>query len=38
MNIYETCPTLENEKLIIRLFQDEDSDDLLQLLMPIKTY
>ena len=29
MNIYETCPVLENEKLIIRLFQNEDCDDLL---------
>ena len=30
MNIYEMCPTLENENFIIRLFQDEDCDDLLK--------
>ncbi len=30
MNIYETCPVLENENYIIRLFQDEDCDDLLK--------
>ena len=30
MNIYETCPVLENEKFIIRLFQNEDCDDLLK--------
>ena len=30
MNIYETCPVLENENWIIRLFQDEDCDDLLK--------
>ena len=30
MNIYETCPVLENEKFIIRLFQSEDCDDLLK--------
>lgn len=30
MNIYETCPTLESEKFIIRLFRDEDCDDLLK--------
>jgi len=30
MNIYELCPTLENEKFIIRLFQDSDCDDLLK--------
>lgn len=30
MNIYETCPTLESEKFIIRLFLDEDCDDLLK--------
>ena len=28
MNIYESCPTLESEKFIIRLFKDEDCDDL----------
>lgn len=30
MNIYETCPVLENEKYIIRLFQNGDCDDLLE--------
>lgn len=30
MNIYHTCPTLESEKIIVRLFQDEDCDDLLK--------
>lgn len=30
MNIYESCPVLENDKYIIRLFQKEDCDDLLQ--------
>ena len=30
MNIYETCPVLENEKFIIRLFQTEDCGDLLK--------
>ena len=30
MNIYESCPTLESEKYIIRLFKDEDCDDLLK--------
>lgn len=30
MNIYETCPVLENEKFIFRLFQNEDCDDLLK--------
>ena len=30
MNIYETCPTLESEKFVIRLFKDEDADDLLK--------
>ena len=30
MNIYETCPVLESEKFIIRLFQDSDCDDLLK--------
>ena len=29
MNIYEKCPILENDKFIIRLFQDEDCDNLL---------
>lgn len=29
MNIYEKCPILENDKFIIRLFQDDDCDDLL---------
>ena len=30
MNIYETCPVLENERFVIRLFQKEDCDDLLK--------
>ena len=30
MNIYEICPVFENEKFIIRLFQNEDCDDLLK--------
>ena len=30
MNIYESCPILESEKYIIRLFKDEDLDDLLK--------
>lgn len=30
MNIYETCPTLESEQFMIRLFQDSDCDDLLK--------
>ena len=30
MNIYESCPALESEKFIIRLFRDEDCDDLLK--------
>ena len=30
MSIYEVCPTLENEKFIIRLFQNEDCEDLLK--------
>lgn len=30
MNIYETCPTLENEKFLLRLVEDGDCDDLLR--------
>lgn len=30
MNIYKICPRLENENFIIRLFQNEDCDDLLK--------
>lgn len=30
MNIYEKCPVLESEKFIVRLFQEEDCDDLLK--------
>lgn len=30
MNIYETCPTLENEKFLLRLVENEDCDDLLK--------
>ena len=29
MNIYETCPTLESDRYILRLFKDDDCDDLL---------
>ena len=29
MNIYETCPTLESEKYILRLVNDNDCNDLL---------
>ncbi len=30
MNIYETCPVLESEKFLIRLFEQKDCDDLLK--------
>lgn len=30
MNIYETCPALKSERFILRLFQDEDCNDLLK--------
>ena len=30
MDIYGSCPTLESDKFIIRLFRDEDCDDLLK--------
>lgn len=30
MNIYEKYPVLESEKFIVRLFQNEDCDDLLK--------
>ena len=30
MGIYETCPELESEKFLVRLFEKEDSDDLLK--------
>ena len=30
MDIYRRCPTLESEKFIFRLVQDEDCDDLLK--------
>lgn len=30
MNIYQSCPTLENNKFAIRLFKDADCDDLLK--------
>lgn len=30
MNTFHTCPTSESEKFIIRLFQDEDCDNLLK--------
>ena len=30
MNIYESCPVLENEKFMIRLFQENDCEELLK--------
>lgn len=30
MNIYETCPTLENDKFLLRSVADQDCDDLLR--------
>lgn len=30
MNIYESCPVLENEKFLLRLVNYEDCDDLLK--------
>lgn len=30
MNIYETCPILESEQFMFRLFQDADCDDLIK--------
>lgn len=30
MDIYEKCPTLENDRLLIRLIEDKDAEDLLQ--------
>ena len=30
MNIYETCPMLENERFLLRSVKDEDCDDLLK--------
>lgn len=30
MNIYETCPVFESEKFLVRLFEQEDGDDLLK--------
>ena len=30
MNIYKECPTLENDRFIIRLFKKDDCDDLLK--------
>lgn len=30
MNIYETCPILENGKFLLRLVENEDCDDLLR--------
>lgn len=30
MNIYEVCPVLESEKFIVRLFDNNDCDDLLK--------
>ena len=30
MNIYKNCPTLENDKFLLRLVADEDCGDLLK--------
>lgn len=30
MDIFEKCPALENDKLLIRLIEDQDADDLQQ--------
>ncbi len=30
MNIYETCPVIENEQFTLRLFDSKDCDDLLK--------
>ncbi len=30
MDIFEKCPALENEKLLVRLIRDQDAEDLLQ--------
>lgn len=30
MDIFENCPALENDKLLIRLIEDRDAEDLLQ--------
>lgn len=30
MNVYENCPTLENDTLLIRLIEPDDAGDLLQ--------
>lgn len=30
MNVYENCPVMENDKLLVRLIREEDADDLLQ--------
>ena len=30
MNIYETCPVLENDKFLLRLTENDDCDDLLK--------
>ncbi|MDE5715414.1 MAG: hypothetical protein K2I42_04700 [Anaeroplasmataceae bacterium] len=36
MNIYKSCPTLENDKYILRFVFDEDLDDLLKVYSDIK--
>ena len=30
MDIFEKCPVLENDKLLVRLIEDQDAEDLLQ--------
>ena len=37
MNIYKNCPTLENEKYILRPVSDRDSDDLLKVYSDVKS-
>ena len=37
MNIYEKCPVLENENYIIRLFENEFCDSMLEVIMKRKS-
>ncbi|MDE7164341.1 MAG: GNAT family N-acetyltransferase [Clostridiales bacterium] len=36
MDIYKTCPTLQNDRYILRLVDDGDADDLLKVYSDIK--
>lgn len=36
MDIYKTCPTLQNDRFILRLVDDKDTDDLLKVYSDIK--